>query len=193
MTEETRSDQILTDAPQKTQTRRQLLKVLAGTGVAAGMLALPNKWTKPVVEVGVLPVHAQGSEQYVPPYSLLECAVIAVQRVEGVDAESGVPIGLFYTNSILGMSAAIMPGAAGIQLKRTVTLNQTGHPHEGVLNEWTGPTGVGGILASPNFDLGGVACGVSPGVDRIVVTWSFVDPAVGLGVCSTSIEISAYV
>jgi len=64
VTEKTRNDQSPTHG--KTQTRRQLLKVLAGTGIAAGMMAIPSKWTKPVVEVGVLPVHAQGSELVQP-------------------------------------------------------------------------------------------------------------------------------
>ena len=44
-------------------TRRELLKtVIAGSGgiVAAGFL--PEKWLKPVVKSGVLPVHAQASQ-----------------------------------------------------------------------------------------------------------------------------------
>lgn len=42
--------------------RRRLLKTLIVTGgaVAASTL-LPGKWVKPIVEVGVLPVHAQAS------------------------------------------------------------------------------------------------------------------------------------
>lgn len=49
---------------EKTLGRRELLKALAATGsavVASSML--PNQWTKPVIEAGVLPAHAQGSKR----------------------------------------------------------------------------------------------------------------------------------
>lgn len=43
-----------------TPDRRRLLKVLAaGGGIVAAGQALPGKWQKPVVDVGLLPVHAQ--------------------------------------------------------------------------------------------------------------------------------------
>jgi hypothetical protein len=42
--------------------RRELLKALAAAGGALGAAAfLPGKWTKPLVEAGVLPAHAQGT------------------------------------------------------------------------------------------------------------------------------------
>ena len=45
--------------------RRQLLKALAATsGAIAASNLLPGKWAKPVVEVGVLPAHAQMSVMY---------------------------------------------------------------------------------------------------------------------------------
>ena len=46
----------------QTITRRELLKVLAatGTGITAAAF-LPAKWVKPIVNSGVLPVHAQAS------------------------------------------------------------------------------------------------------------------------------------
>ncbi len=52
-------------SPQETLGRRQLLKAIAATGgaVAASTL-LPGEWAKPVVEVGVLPAHAQTSVAY---------------------------------------------------------------------------------------------------------------------------------
>jgi hypothetical protein len=43
-------------------TRRNALKLLAATsGALLGSAMLPAKWLKPVVETGVLPVHAQAS------------------------------------------------------------------------------------------------------------------------------------
>ena len=42
-------------------TRRQLIKILAAATGTAVLSSVPNKWKTPVVEVGVLPAHAQGS------------------------------------------------------------------------------------------------------------------------------------
>ena len=42
--------------------RRELLKALAaGSGVIAASTMVPGQWVKPVVEAGLLPVHAQAS------------------------------------------------------------------------------------------------------------------------------------
>jgi hypothetical protein len=40
--------------------RRQLLKILAATAGAAALSSVPNQWKTPVVDVGMLPAHAQG-------------------------------------------------------------------------------------------------------------------------------------
>jgi hypothetical protein len=42
-------------------TRRELLKILAAASGAAALSTVPNQWKTPVVEVGALPAHAQGS------------------------------------------------------------------------------------------------------------------------------------
>jgi hypothetical protein len=39
--------------------RRAALKALLGAGVGGALITLPNSWTKPVIDVGVLPAHAQ--------------------------------------------------------------------------------------------------------------------------------------
>jgi hypothetical protein len=42
--------------------RRELLKALAaGSGVIAASTMIPGQWVKPVIEAGLLPVHAQAS------------------------------------------------------------------------------------------------------------------------------------
>lgn len=41
--------------------RRELLKALAATGGAVALSNVPNKWNKPEVGFGVLPAHAQAS------------------------------------------------------------------------------------------------------------------------------------
>ena len=48
------------ETPKETVSRRQLLKALAATGGAVSASSLlPGKWAKPVVDVGLLPAHAQ--------------------------------------------------------------------------------------------------------------------------------------
>ena len=41
--------------------RRELLKLLAAATGAAAISTIPNKWVTPIVEIGALPAHAQGS------------------------------------------------------------------------------------------------------------------------------------
>ncbi|MBN1148033.1 MAG: twin-arginine translocation signal domain-containing protein [Anaerolineales bacterium] len=50
--------------PEETNlSRRELLKALAAAGGALGAAAfLPGKWAKPLVEAGVLPAHAQATQ-----------------------------------------------------------------------------------------------------------------------------------
>jgi hypothetical protein len=45
----------------KNLSRRDALKTLAAATGAVALTSLPGKWAKPVVEVGALPAHAQGS------------------------------------------------------------------------------------------------------------------------------------
>ncbi len=47
--------------PYETMNRRHLLKLLAGTGGAAAWSLLPGKWTRPVVEAGMLPMNYRTS------------------------------------------------------------------------------------------------------------------------------------
>jgi hypothetical protein len=59
MAQETQS--IENEEPQALS-RRELLKILAAAGGAVGAAAfVPAKWSKPLVEAGVLPAHAQGT------------------------------------------------------------------------------------------------------------------------------------
>jgi hypothetical protein len=72
------------ETPKETVGRRQLLKALAATGgaVAASSL-LPGKWAKPVVEVGLLPAHAQVTPAPPPTEEPLRYSVICDSRPGG--------------------------------------------------------------------------------------------------------------
>ncbi len=54
--------QVHDEAAEKTISRRQLLKtIIAAGGAITASTLLPGEWTDPLIEVGVLPAHAQGS------------------------------------------------------------------------------------------------------------------------------------
>ena len=67
------------ESSQAALSRRELLKVLAASGGALAAAAfLPGKWSKPLVQAGVLPAHAQATPEPEPPscpYDLLQSAV----------------------------------------------------------------------------------------------------------------------
>ncbi len=46
--------------------RRKALKTMAGAGAVAGLLAVSDKWSKPVVDSIILPAHAQATNVNVP-------------------------------------------------------------------------------------------------------------------------------
>ena len=80
--------------------RRQLLKALiAAGGTAAASAMLPAEWCKPVVEVGVLPVHAQISPAPV------DYTVYCDSTPGGGDITLGAPSG---TGAIAAITATLV-------------------------------------------------------------------------------------
>jgi hypothetical protein len=62
MEEPTKTPVVPTATDDTTLGRRELLKALAATGGAVTVVSmLPGQWTRPIIEAGVLPVHAQVS------------------------------------------------------------------------------------------------------------------------------------
>jgi hypothetical protein len=166
---------------QQTISRRKLLKALAAAGGAvAATTLLPGEWVKPVVEVGVLPAHAQitPSPTAIPPAIIITCSAANV---------TGAPT--IGPTDTIETYAEILPSIGGITLRRTITLNQAGHPSNGIVRTDTDLTDASGRFQAPNFDLSTLTPTISPGPDRITIEWDFPDPTEGTGTCTRDIEI----
>jgi hypothetical protein len=95
----------------RTQSRRALLARLAATGAAlGGAAALPDRWTRPIVDAVVVPLHAQASPMLLDPARL-------AGRWEGTWVDE-TPVGGSGTATLL---VAVNPFARTFQL--TLDLN----------------------------------------------------------------------
>ena len=56
---------------QSTLSRRSALKALLATGSVAGLTTLPDRWQSPLIEVGMLPAHAQTSSGVSPFFRII--------------------------------------------------------------------------------------------------------------------------
>lgn len=164
--------------------RRQLLKLLAaaGGGVAASTL-LPAEWSRPVVEVGVLPVHAQISD----PQNLATIETCHASNVQGGSE-------ITPTDTIETWAEISGPVIDGIAMRRTVILHQEGHPQDEDPIVYTGYTDSTGRFEGPTFDL---AAEYDPNIEpstgneiRITVRWEFVYSYEGTGTCLREIVVA---
>jgi len=157
-------------APEKTLGRRELLKALAAAGgaVTASSL-LPGEWAKPVVEVGVLPAHAQVSERRERPglLSITTCSTAPIPPEE-----------VIFGDSTVHTFAVISATRSGVQLRRTMTALL---PTPAVINTITGST-VNGTWTPPDFALPNLTTDPAGG-EFLTVLWEFVDPDVGVNTC----------
>ena len=178
------------ESQQHTISRRALLKALAAAGGAvAATTLLPGEWAKPVVKVGVLPVHAQGSDpsQTPTPTATVAAPLAIITTCHAANVSGNPAIGPTDT---IETYAEILPTTGGITLRRTITLNETGHPQNGVIRTDVDFTDALGRFQALNFDLGTISPTISIGVDRITILWEFVNSAEGTGTCSRNIEIA---
>jgi len=80
--------------------RRNLLKALGATSLAvATTTALPNEWVKPVMNIGILPLHAQTS---LPPVSTSICPPTPADIMLTVDVSGSI------ANDIANSRAALL-------------------------------------------------------------------------------------
>jgi hypothetical protein len=171
--------------------RRRLLKALiASGGAVAASTLLPSKWSKPTVEVGMLPVHAQATTVPTPtPIPPTPTPILAaIIGCYAFNAAGGGSIG--PTDIIRAYADITHPvDPSGIELQRTITLNESGHPLDGVINTVTGLTDASGRFQPSDFDLSTISPTISQGVNRLTLLWEFVDPADGTNDCQNSIDI----
>jgi hypothetical protein len=82
--------------------RRELLKTLAAAGGALGASAfLPSEWTKPLVEAGVIPAHAQGTEQPLTITQVVAMRATAPEWIARADYDD--PMGQVDSNALLSL------------------------------------------------------------------------------------------
>jgi len=171
--------------------RRQLLKALIATGGAiTASTLLPAKWSKPIVEVGVLPVHAQISPPLTStPTPEPPTATPIIAAIIGCFAFNASGAATIGPSDVIETYTEITPTLSGIELRRTITLHQTGHPQDGTVATDTGLTDSSGRFQPPNFDLGTLSPTILAGDGRLTILWEFVNPADGTNDCQNIIDI----
>lgn len=83
----------------KEMKRRELLKTLAGGGVLGASIILPGKWSRPLINKGLLPGHAQTSQPTCP--IVIDPGFEFINQLEQFQATFGVsflPAGVTVTS-----------------------------------------------------------------------------------------------
>lgn len=194
----------------KKVSRRQAIKLLTATVGAATMANLPNKWVKPVLKAGVLPAHAQTSPTATntptntptstptntPTSTPTNTPTATATRIQRTivsctvqNANPQFPPDEIFSNDTVTMSATIAPAAAGIQIRRTIQINDNTHPSFGTPDVQTGVTDGSGVYTGPDFDLTTWNDQQYIGQETISILWEFVNPADGTNTCSQTITI----
>lgn len=138
----------VTTKPSKEISRRDAIKILAAVAGAAALANIPDKWTKPGMEVGVLPAHAQTSTGL---YSL---------AVGASDSNANFCFDLTST-------VTISPATPGILMRYVITLSPgvaLNSPAALTDTVATDASGIAQLIINVNTFSAG---------DTITVTWTF--------------------
>ena len=159
--------------PEQGISRRQLLKALAAaSGAIAASSLLPEKWSSPALEVGVLPAHAQVSEEPIS-ITFYQCLARDIRTGEGIA----------YSFSTVETETYITPIHTDILLKRTIRhLAVDGD----ILLETTGYADATGLFNPPNIDVGQMNTdngNVLSHGDLLYVLWEVADPEIESNSC----------
>ncbi|MBN1371944.1 MAG: twin-arginine translocation signal domain-containing protein [Anaerolineaceae bacterium] len=163
----------MTKQPNKNLSRRDAMKILAAAAGATVLANIPSRWSKPGLEAGVLPVHAQTSVTPEPtrpsePHTL---------PADGIQIES-----FCYPTDMIN-SVTISPADAGILLNYSIST--TG----GTVNI-TAPAALNGSVmtdATGTASLTITADDIT-GMGTIVIVWSFANSSEGTGSSTQTIE-----
>ncbi len=146
--------------------RRDTIKILAAAAGAGALANLPGKWTKPGMDFGVLPAHAQTS-------------VVIHTLQAGADAP--IAININQTPITINSTVQLTPATPGITMRYSIDLQETNttirpsgidlpNPLTGTV--LTNAEGTG-IIPITYSNLGPSA--------TLTVTWSFDNPSDGTG------------
>ena len=145
--------------------RRDAMKILAAAAGGAALANIPSKWTKPGLEIGVLPAHAATS--------MLAAAACG--------ANTNFAPG--NVNDTATSSVTISPARAGVLMHFNAVSSgsfSSGYfPQSGDVA--TNASGVATALIQAGCSLTG---------DIIQVTWSFVNPSDGTGTCMQTFTVT---
>jgi hypothetical protein len=161
--------------------RREAMKVLAAAGgaLAAGAF-LPARWSRPLVEAGVLPAHAQGSP-CTAGVKITACPIIKLMW------ESTIT-GIFLT---LHIGAQVSPACAGATICFTVQWfagnQKIGNWLDTCIVSYTDGTCFGVTAASDDY-----VFSLDPRPTRIKLEAHLQDPELDQAICSTYRDIPVY-
>jgi hypothetical protein len=157
--------------------RREALKLLAAATGAAALSTLPPAWSKPDLQVGALPAHAQTS-------------LLHILNAPFLPAEIDLGQSYCWDGIIIRFIAAITPPTAGIVLQYALSYNPTGAP--GAITSPSPTTGTVATNASGQASIDVTVLPDSPffGTEgTLTVVWSFVNPADGTNSVSQNYDI----
>lgn len=163
----------MTNPANQKLSRRDAMKILAAAAGATVLANLPSGWSKPGLEAGVLPVHAQTSMTPEPtkppePHTL---------PADGIQIE-----GFCYPTEMTN-SVTISPADAGILLNYSIST--TG----GTVNI-TAPAVLNGSVMTDATGTASVTITADDitGMGTIVIVWSFANASEGTGSSTQTIE-----
>lgn len=166
----------MTDSKPNKISRRDAIKILTAAAGAAALANLPSQWSKPGLEVGVLPAHAQTSVLRVlqpPPAAVLI-----------------PPVSACYDGQEVLLTALISPPDSGILLQYALSYVVTG-PGGSI----TSPAPLTGSTPTDASGQASVTATVTPDSPMmgtqgtLTVAWSFVNPADGANTVSQDVYI----
>ena len=152
--------------------RRDALKILAAATGAAALANLPPEWSKPQLQTGILPAHAQTS-------------ILHVLSTPVAPQEIYLSPSYCYDGIIYRFTAAITPPTPGILLQYSLTYVASGAPGSIIV-----PSPTTGNVTTDGSGQATIDVTVLPGSPffgtegTLTVVWSFVNPTDGANTVS---------